>query len=203
VASGTVTPGSAKPGLRERRRAKTEAAIRHEAIGLFRRYGYSATTVEQIADAADVSPSTFFRYFPSKEALLFIEAEEQAIITAFEQSLPETTPIQALGRAMRALIAGMTPEELKDIQARNAIIFTTPELAGPLLNYKLASTRLMAGLIAERYRQPADSLEITTFVGAIQGARLAVMAYWGDHPDIDIAATWQAAFDLLEKRMPL
>ena len=52
---------------------------------------------------------------------------------------------------MQALVGNMSPEELKDIQARSAIIFATPELAGPLQNYKLASTRLMAELIAEQY----------------------------------------------------
>lgn len=198
-----ATPGSAKLGLRERKKAKTEATIRRHAIRLFRRYGYTATTVEQIADAAEIAHSTFFRYFPTKEALLFNDAEEQAIVTSFRQFLPDSAPIQAVSRAMQALVGNMSPEELKDIQARSAIIFATPELAGPLQNYKLASTRLMAELIAEQYNRPSGSLEINIFVGAIQGTRIAVMTYWGEHPDIDIASTWQEAFDLLEKGMPL
>ena len=48
-------------GLRERKKIKTRQAIRREAFRLFDANGYAATTVEQIADAADVSPSTFFR----------------------------------------------------------------------------------------------------------------------------------------------
>ena len=154
-----ATPGSAKLGLRERKKAKTEATIRPHAIRLFRRYGYTATTVEQIADAAEIAHSTFFRYFPTKEALLFNDAEEQAIVTSFRQFLPDSAPIQAVSRAMQALVGNMSPEELKDIQARSAIIFAIPELAGPLQNYKLASTRLMAELIAEQYNRPSGSLE--------------------------------------------
>jgi len=55
-----------KPGLRERKKAKTRATIQHEALALIRKQGYAATTVDQICDAAEISESTFFRYFPAK-----------------------------------------------------------------------------------------------------------------------------------------
>ena len=54
-------------GLRERKKAGTRAAIQRHALRLFREQGYEATTVGQIAGAADISESTFFRYFPTKE----------------------------------------------------------------------------------------------------------------------------------------
>ena len=94
-----ATPGSAKLGLRERKKAKTEATIRRHAIRLFRRYGYTATTVEQIADAAEIAHSTFFRYFPTKEALLFNDAEEQAIepFDLVEEAAPANERFVRLG----------------------------------------------------------------------------------------------------------
>ena len=60
-------------GLRERKKIKTRQAIRRAAFRLIDENGYAATTVEQIAEAAEVSPSTFFRYFPSKESLLLAD----------------------------------------------------------------------------------------------------------------------------------
>ena len=53
-------------GLRDRKKIKTRDAIRREAMRLIQANGYANTTIEQIADAAEVSPSTFFRYFPTK-----------------------------------------------------------------------------------------------------------------------------------------
>jgi AcrR family transcriptional regulator len=60
-------PGPPPLGLRERKKARTRAAIQEQALHLFAAQGYAATTVRQIADAAEVSESTFFRYFPTKE----------------------------------------------------------------------------------------------------------------------------------------
>src|SRR5439155_11062608 len=53
------------PGLRERKKQRTRDAIQREAMRLFQDQGYEATTIEQIAEAVEISPSTFFNYFPS------------------------------------------------------------------------------------------------------------------------------------------
>ena len=67
------------PGLRERKKQKTRWAIQEHALRLFAEQGYEATTVDQIAAAAEISPSTFFRYFPTKEDLV-IEDEYDALL---------------------------------------------------------------------------------------------------------------------------
>ncbi|ABW13376.1 regulatory protein TetR [Parafrankia sp. EAN1pec] len=60
----------AAPGLRERKKARTRAAIQTHALRLFREQGYNATTVEQIIDAAEVSETTFFRCVRSRLAIV-------------------------------------------------------------------------------------------------------------------------------------
>src|SRR5713101_2607092 len=92
-------------GLRERKKAKTRAAIQQYALRLFREQGYAATTVEQIAAAVEVSPSTFFRYFPTKEDVVLYDAFDPLLIAAFEAQPADLSPIQALRGAMRAVFA--------------------------------------------------------------------------------------------------
>ena len=57
-------------GLRDRKKIRTRDKIRSEAMRLIVANGYANTTIEQIAAAADIAPSTFFRYFPTKESVL-------------------------------------------------------------------------------------------------------------------------------------
>ncbi len=69
-------------GLRERKKIRTRETIRREAFRLIEENGYAATTVEQIAEAAEVSPSTFFRYFPTKESVLLADDMDPAFLDA-------------------------------------------------------------------------------------------------------------------------
>jgi AcrR family transcriptional regulator len=64
-------------GLRSRKKARTRLAIEDSALALFEERGYDATTVEDIAERAEVSTTTFFRYFPSKAEVLLSDHGEQ------------------------------------------------------------------------------------------------------------------------------
>ena len=77
-----TSQGPTSPGLRERKKARTRASLREHALRLFREQGYQATTVEQIAAAAEVSASTFFRYFPTKEDVVLQDDMDARMIAA-------------------------------------------------------------------------------------------------------------------------
>lgn len=90
------------PSRRERRMAETRTALVTAAQELFRRQGFEDTTVDQIAERADVAPRTFFRYFPSKDAVLFADFEElhRALVAAVAARPVDEAPVVALHRAL-------------------------------------------------------------------------------------------------------
>src|SRR6516164_7678377 len=115
-------------GLRERKKIKTRLAIRREAFRLFDANGYAATTVEQIADAAEVSPSTFFRYFPSKESLLLADDLDPLVWAAFDAQPPDLSPTEAIRRAYRDVMARFSAGQQEFENTRQRLMFSIPEL---------------------------------------------------------------------------
>ena len=91
-----------RPNRRERRTQQTRRAIVAAARDLFESAGYAQTTVEQIAARADVAPRTFFRYFPTKESLLFSEFDEvrRDMLDSLEQRPSDEHPLQSLSIAL-------------------------------------------------------------------------------------------------------
>ncbi|MGH3378360.1 MAG: TetR family transcriptional regulator, partial [Actinoallomurus sp.] len=84
-----------KLGLRERKKLKTRRSIQQHALRLIHEQGYEATTVEQIAEAAEVSPSTFFRYFPTKEDTILTDEYDPLIMESLRAQPPDLSPVTA------------------------------------------------------------------------------------------------------------
>ena len=116
---------SQAPGLRERKKMKTREAIRREALRLYEANGYPGTTVEQIAQAADVSPSTFFRYFSNKAALLIPDQLMEPIIEAFLKAPPELSPVAAYRQAVEQMFTNMASVEWAPEMARQRLLYST------------------------------------------------------------------------------
>ena len=92
--------GHVADGLRERKKQRTREQIIDAAMRLFAERGYHATTIAEIATAADVAPRTFFAYFPSKEAVVFhsVDRDLDGLATALQDRLPGETAFDALRR---------------------------------------------------------------------------------------------------------
>ena len=197
------SPVADRPGLRERKKARTKAAIQDAALRLFGEQGYENTTVEQIADAAEVSPSTFFRYFGSKEDVVLYDALDPILIGAFRAQPPEMSPVQAMRAAMKQVFDGLGQSYIEEMSVRGRLVYQVPELREAMVNDMIRTSTLFAQEIARRVGRPPDDFEVRVFTGAIMGALLAGLlpAMLEEHPDY--MKSVEPVFDFLEKGMPI
>ena len=194
---------SGKPGLRERKKARTRAAIQHEALTLFRRQGYSATTIEQICETAEVSESTFFRYFPTKEAVVLTDEYDPLIAEAFRAQPAHLGTVHAMRRAIRSVFEPLGAEEMADMRERAVLSMQVPEVWGAALVNLMETSQLIADLVAERLCRKATGMRIQSFGGAVVGVMMAQLRTWAEHPDIDVAASIDKGLVFLEQGLPI
>jgi AcrR family transcriptional regulator len=208
MTSSEATEGRA-PGLRERKKAKTRAAIQQEAMRLFRERGYDGATVEEIAEAAEVSPSTFFRYFPTKEDVVLRDDYDELLLEMFVNLPPDLTPLQACRQAVRSLAEisrSLTPEERELERVRMLLTFSVPEVRARWINELVRSFRVLAEAVATRAGRPTDDIRVRAFVGAVLGVMMVAMEPLLDDPTrewTEFLPAMDEALELLERGLPL
>jgi AcrR family transcriptional regulator len=160
--------------LRERKKAKTREAIQREALRLFSEHGYDETTIEQIAAAAEVSPSTFFRYFPTKEDVLVYDATDPLMFDSFRAQPADLSVLEAFRRSYRGVYGSLSPAELARESQRHALIRAVPALRARMVDEFVGTLQVTSEMIAERVHRSPEDLAVRTFAGAVIGAIIAV-----------------------------
>lgn len=160
--------------LRERKKVRTREAIRREAFRLFEERGYAVTTIEQIADAADISASTFFRYFPSKESLLLADDLSAVMLTTLAAQPAEMTPISAFRRAVHDTYEKMTAEDWDIEKTRQRLIYSLPELHPALREEYNSLVTGVSEAMGQRLQRSPHDLDIRVFAGSVIGAVMAL-----------------------------
>ena len=185
-----------RPGLRERKKAKTRAAIREQALRLFREQGYDATTVEQIADAADVSPSTFFRYFPTKEDVVLQDDMELRWAAAVRAQPPQLSPLAALREAMHQAFSTLSAEDLALLRQSAELTLSVPAVRARSLEQLSLTIQVISEVMAERSGRAPDDFAVRTLAGAVIGV---AMASWfvaeGDLTDLSDMRAYADRFE--------
>ncbi|MFD9962698.1 TetR/AcrR family transcriptional regulator [Amycolatopsis sp. NPDC058986] len=190
-------------GLRARKKARTRALIQRHALRLFAEQGYEVTTMDQIAAAAEVSPSTLFRYFPAKEQLVVSDGGSPELAAAFRAQPLQLSPLRAVRGAIRQAFADLPAAETAERRQRQTLVLAVPELWTASLGHIRATQRLLAELVAERTgRDPGDE-EIHSFAGAVFGVLLEVWLRWAEDPDLDALAALDAGLAHIERGLAL
>ncbi|WP_049558221.1 TetR family transcriptional regulator [Nonomuraea sp. SBT364] len=188
-------------GLRERKKARTRETILREAFRLFRERGYNATTVEQIAEAAEISPATFFRYFPTKEHLVTLDRFPPLFEALAAQ--PPGAPVTVLRGAFRAAFAELSAEEITAGHAREVFAATVPELLVANLRRSPGLIREVRELVAAKAGCGADDPRVRDAVGAVFGVVAMVWLEWAHDGQMDGPAEVDSALAHLESGLGL
>ena len=185
-------------GLRERKKQKTRWAIQAHALRLFAEQGYDQTTVDQIAEAAEVSQSTFFRYFRTKEDLVINDEYDDLMVSLFEAEPTDRPPVAALRHVIGQAFQEMTAEDLDKIKQRVVLMTAVPALRMRLLDQFNTNLGLVAGVLARHMGAPADAFEVRVLAGAVTGVLVTAVFLWAERGG-DFAEIVDRALAELEK----
>jgi AcrR family transcriptional regulator len=181
-------------GLRERKRRETLKRITDKAMGLFAANGYEATTLDAIADAADISRRTFFHYFQSKEEILFswqsglIEAVRNAVL----DQTTERSPLETLHAALSTLTPVFDSDRTVTIAS---ILRSTPQLRASNQAKYLMIEQAACEALGQLWPDPArhTALRMVAMVG-IGTMRIAVDRWTDDAGQKTLAEHLNEAF---------
>lgn len=171
-------PGAQKPGLRERKKLQTRRAIRRAAYRLFEEQGYDATPVDRIAEAADVSPSTVFRYFPTKEDIVLTDAYAPVLAAGLRARPADEPVVESMRHAAVETLRRLAAEERTELLQRIRLVREVPAVRGRTAENTARDSAMISAVLAERTGRPADDLEIRVVATAILAALQEALVRW-------------------------
>lgn len=163
-------------GRRDRKRRATREALALAALELFEDRGFAATTIDDITERADLARRTFFRHFPSKEAVLFPDSEdyERMLVSAFEEAPPERLTLEGLVRMFAAAAHSSSHDDLH--RRRLAVIADNQiEVGAAAWDAFVTLRSALATELAAHYHLPDD--DPTLQLGVTLGLFVAAEAF--------------------------
>jgi AcrR family transcriptional regulator len=191
------------PSLRDKHKSQTRDALREAALKLFAARGYDATTTEDIAEKAGVSARTFFRYFPTKESVLFFGGRDW--IRSMAEEYPRQPASHSDLEAMLATFTGTVPRLARRRQSlllSQRAIASSATLRGLQYDHLTEDIETLAQAVAARRCLPAPD-ESCALLAAVSllAHRRAIDAWLAGPPANDLAATITEEFRLLEEEV--
>ena len=181
-------PSTSPPlGLRERKKIKLRRSVQRESLRLFAEQGYDDTTVEQIADAADVSTSTFYRYFPTKEDVV-LDDDYDPIVEHIVGAGDDGDPLVKTVRAAIAAVAAAVEVDRDAALARLRLIASVPALKARQGAEGRKSLDFFVRLFSARSGRSVGDYQLRVTTAAFIAAQLEAARYWADADGVESVA---------------
>jgi len=179
------------------------ALIQKEALRLFLEQGFEATTIEAIAEAADISPGTFFNYFPTKEDVVLQDDLDPVLLEAINTAPADLNPIAVVRQVIHKVFSGLTPEQNTIFQRRLGLIASNSTLRAAFLNQAANQLNDLFELVAQRTGRSSDDFAVRNLAGALLGVMIATFFSAANDPEVDILSLADRAMTHLEAGLPL
>lgn len=175
--------------------------VQAEALRLFADKGYYGTTVEDIADAAAISPRTFFRYFATKEDVVVWDGQD--LLTAESPAAhPAGAPAaESVHAVFREMMKKLGAQDRDLLLARLRLVFTIPEIRNRYWSDQPDAPSVFRSMLTSR-SIPVDEPQVRVVVMAIMNAAAVAMDRWQrDGGTGDLVALFDEAVDALAAAM--
>ncbi|WP_170286018.1 TetR family transcriptional regulator [Nocardioides rubriscoriae] len=185
-------------GLRERQKVSTRRSLEDAALRLFAERGYDATTIEAIAEQAEVSPRTFFRYFAAKDEVLDMGWDRrQAELVSRLSALPRDLDDAAAAAWVLRTMAEDFLAERERVELRAAALASSPTLRGRAADSLLAWQATLAAVLAERAGLDHPTFAHRVTAAAAVATWVAAFGEWISDPGSDLVALLDAGYEHL------
>ncbi|WAZ23789.1 TetR/AcrR family transcriptional regulator [Streptomyces cinnabarinus] len=203
TAARTTSADHSHLGLRERKKIKTRTAIRDATYALIREQGYDATTVEQIAERAEVSPSTVFRYFPTKEDIVLTDEFDPLLMEEIRKRPADEPWMETLRHVMTKAVGVGLAEDLDVLKLRSHLMVQVPAVRSRMLETMSVTGKMLTQAIAERTGRDPESLEVRVYTMSLIGGLAEITLYWAEHDfRDDLGELLHHALDVIEHGLP-
>lgn len=194
-------PEGSIAGLRDRKKNETRIALRRAALELFEQRGFGPTSVDEIADRAEVSRSTFFRYFGSKEAVLLDPIDEQG--DEFLQELNARPPTESPWDAFKAALlftsrpSRRDSEKERESRLLDDLLNSDPSLEGRRLAMSEKWKTILADVFARRGGRVDPNFEDRLAASTCMAVSEELRRLWRARPDVAPEEMIETAFAVL------
>ncbi|MFI6085998.1 TetR/AcrR family transcriptional regulator [Streptomyces sp. NPDC051217] len=191
-------------GLRERKKLKTRVAIREATYRLIAEQGYEATTVEQIAAAAEVSPSTVFRYFPTKEDIVLTDEFDPVMEAEIRARPADEPPLESVRAVLRHAVETTLADDPEEFAQRSELMLEIPAVRARMTETMAETSLMLSRAVAARTGREERDLEVLVFTASVLAALREVTIYWAEHGQKDdLAVLIDRALDSLKGGLAL
>src|SRR5262245_8268237 len=202
---GVITPAADRSlPLRERKKLRTRRALADAALRLFASNGFGHTTLEEVAEEAEVSKSTFFRFFPAKEAAA-IEAEAElwtAHLAALAGRDLSGPVLSELHQTLAAATAGLDPGWDERFVATRRLIAAEPALLRYVEHYRAGVKGQIADCLADKLQLDPEDLRLHVLAELATTAFSLSGRHWVRHGGHGGRKSLLQGFDRAVKAIP-